>query len=141
MSDGIDVEKMRHSAAHVLAAAVLRLFPDAKTDIGPSTRTGFYYDFDIEHQITQDDLIKIEDEMRKIVSEDQKFIRKVVSREGVTTVDIYVIVRYGFRIPEVAFDIQEHVKSNVENQAGVLVDSVNIHVQGVDFSEAKEEDK
>ena len=66
---------------------------------------------------------------------------KVVSREGVTTVDIYVIVRYGFRIPEVAFDIQEHVKSNVENQAGVLVDSVNIHVQGVDFSEAKEEDK
>ena len=81
MSDGIDVEKMRHSAAHVLAAAVLRLFPDAKTDIGPSTRTGFYYDFDIEHQITQDDLIKIEDEMRKIVSEDQKFIRKVVSRE------------------------------------------------------------
>ena len=66
---------------------------------------------------------------------------KVGSREGVTTVDIYVIVRYGFRIPEVAFDIQEHVKSNVENQAGVLVDSVNIHVQGVDFSEAKEEDK
>ena len=51
MSDGIDVEKMRHSAAHVLAAAVLRLFPDAKTDIGPSTRTGFYYDFDIEHQL------------------------------------------------------------------------------------------
>ncbi|MBO5076476.1 MAG: Asp23/Gls24 family envelope stress response protein [Clostridia bacterium] len=64
---------------------------------------------------------------------------KVVSREGVTTVDIYVIIRYGFRIPEVAFDIQEHVKSNIENQAGVLVDSVNIHVQGVDFSEAKEE--
>ena len=64
---------------------------------------------------------------------------KVVSREGVTTVDIYVIIRYGFRIPEVAFEIQEHVKSNIENQAGVLVDSVNIHVQGVDFSEAKEE--
>ena len=81
MGDGVDIEKMRHSAAHILAAAVLRLFPDAKTDIGPSTRTGFYYDFDIEHQITQDDLIKIEDEMRKIVSEDQKFIRKVVSRE------------------------------------------------------------
>ena len=81
MGDGVDIEKMRHSAAHILAAAVLRLFPDAKTDIGPSTRTGFYYDFDIEHQITQDDLIKIENEMRKIVSEDQKFIRKVVSRE------------------------------------------------------------
>ncbi|MBP5631990.1 MAG: Asp23/Gls24 family envelope stress response protein [Clostridia bacterium] len=64
---------------------------------------------------------------------------KVLSRDGVTTVDIYVIVKYGVRIPEVAFEIQEHVRSNVENQAGIVVDTVNIHVQGVDFSEVKEE--
>lgn len=64
---------------------------------------------------------------------------KVFSRGGVTSVEIYVIVRYGVRIPEVAFEIQEHVKSNIENQAGIVVDSVNIHVQGVDFSQNKEE--
>ena len=63
----------------------------------------------------------------------------MLSRDGVTTVDIYVIVKYGVRIPEVAFEIQEHVRSNVENQAGIVVDTVNIHVQGVDFSEVKEE--
>jgi uncharacterized alkaline shock family protein YloU len=65
---------------------------------------------------------------------------KVISRSGVTSVDIYVVVRYGVRIPEVAFEIQEHVRSNIENQAGIVVDSVNIHVQGVDFSEVKEEE-
>jgi uncharacterized alkaline shock family protein YloU len=64
---------------------------------------------------------------------------KVLSRDGVTTVDIYVIVKYGVRIPEVAFEIQEHVRSKVENQAGIVVATVNIHVQGVDFSEVKEE--
>lgn len=63
---------------------------------------------------------------------------KVITRSGITTVDIYVIVKYGQRIPEVAFNIQEHVKSTIENQAGVIVDSVNIHVQGVDFSETGE---
>ena len=65
---------------------------------------------------------------------------KVLSRDGVTTVDIYVIVKYGVRIPEVAFEIQEHVRANIENQAGVVVDAVNIHVQGVDFSGVKEEE-
>ena len=58
---------------------------------------------------------------------------KVISKDGVTTVDIYVILKYGVRIPEVAFNIQEHVKNTIENQTAVLVDSVNIHVQGVNF--------
>lgn len=81
MNNSVDIENMRHSAAHILATAVLRLFPDAKTDIGPSTRTGFYYDFDLDHKFEQDDLVRIEEEMHRIISEDQKFIRKVVSRE------------------------------------------------------------
>lgn len=58
---------------------------------------------------------------------------KAVTRNGITTVDIYVIVKYGFRIPDVAYDIQEHVRDSIESQAGVMVDTVNIHVQGVDF--------
>ena len=70
-----DLLKIRHSAAHVLAAAVLRLFPDAKLDIGPATENGFYYDFDLEHKFTAEDLEKIEAEMRKIISENQPALR------------------------------------------------------------------
>ncbi len=75
------LEELRHSAAHILATAVLRLFPDAKLDIGPPTETGFYYDFDLDHKFTLDDLAKIEAEMKKVADENQPFLRKEVSRE------------------------------------------------------------
>ena len=60
---------LRHSASHVMAQAVQKLFPGTKLAIGPATETGFYYDFDTEHTFTEDDLRKIEDEMKKIVKE------------------------------------------------------------------------
>lgn len=72
--------KIRHSASHVLAEAVLRLFPEAKLDIGPATDSGFYYDFDLSHKFTAEDLEKIESEMKKIISENQKFERFTLSR-------------------------------------------------------------
>ena len=75
------LEEIRHSCSHVLATAVLRLFPDAKLDIGPPTDTGFYYDIDLEHKFTLDDLAKLEVEMKKIAEENQPFYRKEVSRE------------------------------------------------------------
>ncbi|MFH1498271.1 MAG: threonine--tRNA ligase [Verrucomicrobiota bacterium] len=75
------LEEIRHSCAHMLGAAVLRLFPEAKLDIGPPTETGFYYDFDLDHKFTPDDLEKIEAEMTKIAKENQAFRRKEVSRE------------------------------------------------------------
>ncbi|MEO6003648.1 MAG: threonine--tRNA ligase [Opitutus sp.] len=75
------LEELRHSASHILATAILRLFPDAKLDIGPPTDTGFYYDIDLEHKFTADDLLKIEAEMKKIADENQPFLRKEVSRE------------------------------------------------------------
>jgi threonyl-tRNA synthetase len=75
------LEELRHSASHILATAVLRLFPDAKLDIGPPTDTGFYYDIDLDHKFTADDLTKIEAEMKKIADENQAFLRKEVSRE------------------------------------------------------------
>jgi threonyl-tRNA synthetase len=74
------LQEIRHSAAHMLGAAVLRLFPQAQLDIGPPTDAGFYYDFDLEHAFTADDLIKIEEEMRKITKENQRFERKEMSR-------------------------------------------------------------
>ncbi|MBI4622350.1 MAG: threonine--tRNA ligase, partial [Verrucomicrobia bacterium] len=75
------LEELRHSCSHVLATAVLRLFPDAKLDIGPPTDTGFYYDFDLEHKFTTDDLAKLEAEMKRIADENQPFFRKEVSRD------------------------------------------------------------
>ena len=75
------LEELRHSASHILATAVLRLFPEAKLDIGPPTDTGFYYDIDLDHKLTADDLVKLEAEMKKIADENQRFDRKEVSRE------------------------------------------------------------
>ncbi|PWU04863.1 MAG: threonine--tRNA ligase [Verrucomicrobia bacterium] len=75
------LEELRHSTAHVMAAAILRLFPEAKIDIGPPTDTGFYHDFDLPHHFTAEDLEKIEAEMKKIIKENQQFIRTEVTRE------------------------------------------------------------
>ena len=75
------LEEIRHSCSHVLATAVLRLYPETQLDIGPPTDAGFYYDFDLEHKFTLEDLEKIEAEMKTVIAENQKFIRHEVSRE------------------------------------------------------------
>ena len=61
-------QTLRHSAAHVMAAAVCRLFPGTLIDIGPATDDGFYYDFDLEHRLSTDDFAAIEAEIRKIIA-------------------------------------------------------------------------
>src|SRR6266404_4809443 len=74
-------EVLRHSTAHVMAEAVTRLFPGAKVAIGPSIADGFYYDFDLPdgRTFSDDDLARIEDEMRAIVKADQHFVRSELS--------------------------------------------------------------
>jgi threonyl-tRNA synthetase len=72
---------MRHSAAHVMANAICRLFPNVKIDIGPSTEDGFYYDFDMDYRLTPEDFPKIEAEMKKIIQADIPFVREEVSRD------------------------------------------------------------
>lgn len=67
------LQKMRHSASHVLAMAVLRLRPGAKLGIGPAIEEGFYYDFDLPEPLTNDDLPKLESFMREIIKADYKF--------------------------------------------------------------------
>jgi threonyl-tRNA synthetase len=74
-------EIVRHSAAHVLAQAVLRLHPGAKYAIGPPITEGFYYDFEVDRPFTPEDLEAIEAEMRTIVKDNQRFERSEVSRE------------------------------------------------------------
>jgi threonyl-tRNA synthetase len=75
------LEELRHSTAHVLATAVLRLHPDTRLDIGPPTANGFYYDFDCAHRFSTEDFAAIEEAMRQVVAEDQPFVRREVSRE------------------------------------------------------------
>ncbi len=73
-------QKIRHSAAHVMADAVMQLFPDAKMGIGPPTKDGFYYDFEVTDPFTPDDLIKIEKRMSEIISGNHSFDKTTISR-------------------------------------------------------------
>ncbi|MDD5726950.1 MAG: threonine--tRNA ligase [Victivallales bacterium] len=72
---------LRHSAAHVMAAAVKQLFPGVKFDIGPATEDGFYYDFDLEHRLAPEDLKKIEAAMKKLRSRKLEFKKIEMTRE------------------------------------------------------------
>ncbi len=76
-----ELERLRHSAAHVLANAILKLWPDAQFASGPAVENGFYYDVELEHRISQEDFPKIEAEMKTIVKANLPFERKVVTRE------------------------------------------------------------
>jgi threonyl-tRNA synthetase len=77
------LERMRHSAAHVMAEAVLELFPGAKFGIGPAIEDGFYYDFDLPRSLTPDDLATIEERMRAHIAADERFEYEVFpSREA-----------------------------------------------------------
>ena len=75
------IEIIRHSAAHIMAQAVQRLFPNTKVTIGPVVENGFFYDFDPERPFTEEDLEKIENEMKKIVKENYPFERSEMSAE------------------------------------------------------------
>ena len=72
---------LRHTASHILAQAVKRLWPDAKLAIGPAIDKGFYYDIDMEHTLTPEDLGKIEKEMSRIVKENLPITKSVMSRQ------------------------------------------------------------
>ena len=75
------LEKLRHSTAHLLAAAVTELYPDAKYGIGPAVQDGFYYDFEFSKPISESDLGAIESRMRRIVNEDRPFVKETLTRE------------------------------------------------------------
>jgi len=77
----LDLDKYRHSTAHVLADAVIQLFPGTKLGIGPAIENGFYYDFDRKGRFSDADFEAIEAKMREIIAQDQRFERQVVSRD------------------------------------------------------------
>ena len=75
-----DLERLRHSASHVLATAILKIWPEAQFAAGPPVENGFYYDVDLSHRISPDDFAKIETEMKKEIKANHPFERIEVSR-------------------------------------------------------------
>src|SRR5437867_8467506 len=76
-----ELERLRHSCAHVLATAILRLWPDAQFAAGPPVENGFYYDLELSHRISPEDFEKIEAEMKKEIKANHPFEKQVVTRE------------------------------------------------------------
>src|SRR5713101_10000966 len=76
-----DLERLRHSASHVLATAILKLWPEAQFAAGPPVENGFYYDVDLLHRISPDDFVKIEAEMKKEIKANHPFEKMEVSRD------------------------------------------------------------
>ena len=77
-------EILRHSTAHVLAAAVLEMFPEAKFGMGPATEDGFFYDFELPRTLIPEDLPLLEEKMKKIIKADYKFERAEISIKEAT---------------------------------------------------------
>ncbi len=116
-SDEEALEILRHSTAHLMAQAVVRLFPNTKVTIGPVIENGFFYDFDQATPFTPDDLIKIEKEMKKISSETIPLIRSEISAKD-------AIAKFGSE--------GENYKVEIINDLGV--DTVSLYTQG-DFTD------
>lgn len=76
MKQKVDMDAMRHSCSHVLAEAVMQMFPEAKLGIGPTIEDGFYYDFELPRTLIPEDLPLLEKKMKQIVKQNQKFIRR-----------------------------------------------------------------
>src|SRR5882724_10270909 len=76
-----ELERIRHSCAHVLATAILRIWPDAQFAAGPPVENGFYYDVELSHRISPEDFEKIEAEMKKEIKANHPFEKLVVPRE------------------------------------------------------------
>ena len=80
-AEALEIERLRHTAAHVMAQAVRRFWPDTSLAIGPTVEGGFYYDMVIPEAITQEHLAKLETEMRKIAKENLPLVRAEISKD------------------------------------------------------------
>src|SRR2546430_629853 len=81
MSEHVDLDVLRHSSAHLLAAAVCELYPGAQYAIGPAIEDGFYYDFDLGHTLKEEDLAGIEARMREIAARQPPYVQEVLPKD------------------------------------------------------------
>ena len=75
------IETIRHSLAHILALTIKEIYPDVKLGIGPAIENGFYYDFDFKENISEEDLLKIEKKMKRIIRENLSFKKEKISKK------------------------------------------------------------
>lgn len=118
-----DVETMRHSAAHVMAAAVERLFPGTKLGVGPTVEHGFYYDMDVPQPLTPDDLGRIEEEMRRIVQAQEPFIREEEPMDQ--AIERFRALGQDYKV-ELLRDLRERGTTRVSSHEDVDVDPGNV---------------
>ena len=97
---------MRHSCAHIMARAVMRLFPNVSLAFGPTLGHGFYYDFDLEHKISEDDFPTIEAEMARIVKEEEAFERFTLDRDKAR--DLCADLNQGLKVEHIETGLAEH---------------------------------
>ena len=114
-------EALRHTASHILAQAVKRLFPKTRLGIGPAIEDGFYYDFDTEHGFVSDDLAIIEAEMARIIEENLPVCREIMSREEARA--LFEQMQEPFKL-EILEEIPEDEPVSIYRQ-GEFVDSVS----------------
>ena len=102
---------LRHTASHILAQAVKRLWPEAKLAIGPAIDKGFYYDIDMEHTLTPEDLGKIEKEMSRIVKENLPITKSVMSRQE--AIEFFKSKNEDYKV-ELIQDLPEDAKASIQ---------------------------
>ncbi len=124
----LPIETRRHSAAHVMAAAVKRLFPQAKFGVGPVIENGFYYDIDIGRALTPEDLEKIQDEMGKIVAENPEFIREEMPLDD--AISMFGEMGQTYKV-ELLKDLKERGTTKISADEAGDVDAANVETVSV----------
>lgn len=113
---------LRHSTAHVMAQAIMRLYPEAKLAIGPSITDGFYYDIDIDSTISETDLEKIEAEMKKVCKENQRFEHEVWPVDQALTYFKDHSQKYKVELIEGFGDEEVHIYKNASKSGEIFLD-------------------
>ena len=117
--DAAALAVLRHSTAHVMARAVMRLWPDVNLAFGPTTGHGYYYDFDLSHKISEEDFPKIETEMAKIIKEAEAFER--FSLDRTESVKFCADLKQGLKVEHIETGLADHATMSFYRQ-GEFVD-------------------
>ncbi len=117
------IEIRRHSAAHLMAAAIKRLFPEAKFGVGPVVENGFFYDIDIGRAVTQDDLTAIQDGMKTLMKENPAFVREEMSIED--AIKLFRELNQPYKV-ELLMDLQTKGTTKVSAEEAQDVDPQNV---------------
>jgi len=127
----ISLEILRHSTSHLMAAAILELFPEAKFGIGPVIANGFYYDFDLEKSLTPQDLQKIEKKMRQLAKKNLKFVKKEMTIDQ--AIKLFQKLKQPYKI-ELLKEIKKHgtteIKKIEKQTKKQKIDKVTIYELG-----------